>query len=127
MIMALRMQQAVDDEVQKMVAERFALGARLGANDGHANDDVRAHRRFHVVEGEHICGVILTTELAVQPAPFLHGDETQDDDCVALEREQRPAPQRRPRGQVRERCRALDRKYEAPGPPGTCACGRFAF
>ena len=99
MIMALRVQCAMNDQMRQMVPERLVLCARLASHDRHANDDVGADRLLHVVEGEHVGSVVLSAKLAIQATAFGRADKAQYEIGIALECELQPAPEGRARWQ----------------------------
>jgi len=110
--MALRMQQTVHQEMREMVAKALPWVRASLAHDRHADHDVCAHRFFHVIEGEHIRGVVFAAELAIQPATFARVDKTQHDHGAAFQRERRPATQCRAGGQRRKCHRCPESKVE---------------
>ncbi len=113
MIVSLRMQDAVDDEVREVLAEGLALLARLAPDDRHAQHDVGAHdRRVLVVERQHVGRVVLAPELAVQPARLGRADEAQRQFGVAFERGPDPAHERASRRQAVEPALPLDRQRQ---------------
>ena len=121
MIMALRVQCAMDHPIRQVVAELLVLRTRFGAHDRLADHDIGAYRLLHVDEGEYIGGIIASAKFAIQATPLgrAHNAQykrAQYNSGVAFEREQYPAPQGRARWQGRKGGQSLDRKDEMPLP-----------
>src|SRR5471032_2049399 len=81
-VVALRVQHAVDDQVGGVFFHGFLLLGRFPLQHVGAEDDVGLGRRvvreffaFVVGEGQHVGGVVLLAVVAVQGAAFLGVDE----------------------------------------------------
>ena len=91
-VVALRMQRAVHQQVHVVRFERLALLARLAGHHRCAQHQVGQHpRRMLVVEGEHVGRVVLAAVVPVQRTAFHVADDAYRDLRRRFERRAQPA------------------------------------
>lgn len=77
-VMAMRVQCGVHDQMGEVVVHWLAACARFALECRYADDDVGVNGRLgRVTEGQHIGGVVLAAKVAVKSAPFARVDEAQ--------------------------------------------------
>ena len=92
MVVALRVQRAVYQQMGVMGLQRLALLARLAFDHWRAQHQVGRHiGRLRVVKGQHVGRVVLAPVVVVQRLAFLGLDDAHRDFGVALQRMANPA------------------------------------
>ena len=92
-IVPLKVQDGVDDQVREVGFEGLALIARLPRDDRRAKHDVPLHQtaRRHVGKAQHIGGVVLATVAAIEAPSFSRADDPDGDLAGPLQRRACPA------------------------------------